>query len=152
MYSIDPGLKNFLESGVATQVGTASASGRPSAVNGWGSRVNGDGSLTVFIDTVRAATPLANLATNPKVAVVFADPISYRSVQLKGRWRAASRATEDEERWVARHREMLLSNLALIGDNSDSRANTAWDELTRIDFDVEEAFDQTPGPQAGQLL
>ncbi len=152
MYSIDPGLKEFLESGVATQVGTASAAGKPSAVNGWGCRVNGDGTLTVFIDTLRAATPLANLATNPKVAVVFADPISYRSVQLKGRWRAASRATEDEERWVARYREMLFSNLALIGDNSDSRANTAWDELTRIDFDIEQAFDQTPGPQAGQVL
>ena len=152
MFVIDPELKAFLEAGVASQLGTASAAGRPSAVNAWGPRVNTDGTVSVFIDTIRAATPMANLATNPRVAVIFADPMSYRSIQLKGRWRGCSVASPEEERWVARHRDNLASTLALVGDDPASKSNSAWDELTRIDFDVEHAFDQTPGPLAGRPL
>ena len=152
MFVIDPELKAFLQGGVASQLGTASADGRPNAVNAWGPRVNEDGSMTIFIDTIRAAKPLANLATNPRVAVVFADPVSYRSIQLKGGWRGCSRPSAEEERWVGRHREILAAALALIGDDPASRGNTSWEELTRVDFEVEQAFDQTPGPQAGRQL
>lgn len=152
MFVIDSEMKAFLQGGVASQLGTASAEGRPNAVNAWGPRVNEDGSLTIFIDTVRAAGPLSNLATNPRAAVIFADPITYRSIQLKGRWRGASRPTPEEERWVARHRDSLSAALAVIGDDPESKRNTAWDDLTRIDLDVDHAFDQTPGPQAGRPL
>jgi len=152
MFVINEELKEFLEKGLVSQLGTASAAGRPSAVNAWGPRVNADASMTIFIDTIRAARPLANLAANPKVAVIFADPVSYRSIQVKGRWRSCSMPTAEEEAWVARHRELVVASLALVGDDPDTKTNVAWDELTRIDFEVEAAFDQTPGPLAGQPL
>jgi predicted pyridoxine 5'-phosphate oxidase superfamily flavin-nucleotide-binding protein len=152
MFVIDAELKSFLEAGVAAQLGTASADGRPDAVNAWGPRVNPDGSVSIFIDTVRAPRPLANLASNPRVAVVFADPVSYRSVQLKGRWRSTSKPSPAEDAWVERHRELLASTLALVGDDPQAKRNTSFDDVTRIDFDVEHAFDQTPGPRAGREL
>jgi len=152
MFVIDAGLKEFIEGGVAAQLGTASADGRPNAVNAWGPRPNPDGTMTIFIDTPRAARPIANLAANPRVAVIVADPVSYRSIQFKGRWRGCSVPSAEEEAWVQRHRELLASNLALVGDDPESKWNTSMKELTRLDFDVEEAFDQTPGPQAGRPL
>jgi predicted pyridoxine 5'-phosphate oxidase superfamily flavin-nucleotide-binding protein len=152
MYRIDDSLKEFLESQVAAQAGTADTSGRPSIVNAWGPRVNPDGTVSVFFDTRRAGQPLANLATNPRIADVFGDQISYRSVQLKGRWLATAAATDAEYAWVQRHRELFASATVLVGDSPDSVRNTWGEEVTRVDFAPESAFDQTPGPNAGVPL
>lgn len=152
MYRIDAALKEFLESGVAIQVGTASDAGRPHAVNAWGARVNPDGSMSIFIEAKRASRPLANLATNPKVAVIFGDPITYRSVQLKGRWRSTAHPSADDRNWVSRHRDLFASTTSLVGDNPNSIRNLWTDDVTRVDFEVEQAFDQTPGPEAGRPL
>jgi hypothetical protein len=152
MYRIDAALKEFVESGVAIQVGTASDAGKPHAVSGWGARVNPDGSMSVFIEAKRAPRPLANLATNPKVAIIFGDPISYRSVQLKGRWRSTAVPSDADRDWVSRHRDLFASSTSLVGDNPNSIRNLWMDDVTRIDFEVEQGFDQTPGPEAGRAL
>lgn len=152
MYRIDAELKEFLESGVALQVGTANLDGEPHGGSAWGPRVNDDGTCTVFLDTRRAARQLANLAMNPKLAVVFAHPVSYRSVQLKGRWISTSAATKEDDDWVKLHREQFATNVVLIGDSPETIRNTWMLDVIRIDFAVEAAFDQTPGPNAGQPL
>ncbi len=152
MYQLDAELKAFLESGVALQAGTADLDGKPHGGSAWGPRVNSDGSVSIFLDTRRAARPLANLAVNPRIAVVFGDPVSYRSVQLKGRWIATSAATPEENEWVTRHRETLATNLVLVGDDPNSVRNLWMTDVLRIDFVVDAAFDQTPGPNAGMPL
>ena len=99
-----------------------------------------------------AGPALANLALIPRIAVVFADPVSYLSVQLKGRWRSTSAVSEEDRAWVQRHRELYASATVLVGDSPDSMRNMWGAEVTRVDFDVEAAFDQTPGPNAGLPL
>lgn len=152
MYVIDQELKEFLESGVALQVGTADLDGKPHGGSAWGPRVNEDGSMTIFLDTRRAGRPLANLAVNPRIAAVFAHPVLYRSVQLKGRWTATRAATAAETEWVERHRELFATNVILVGETPESVRNTWMTDVIRIDFVVDSAFDQTPGPNAGQPL
>lgn len=152
MYSIDAPLKEFLESGVAAQAGTADLAGRPAIIWAWGPRVNPDGSITVFFDTPRAARALANLATNGSIAVIFADPITYRSVQIKGRWRSSAQPTDEERAWVRNHRDRFASVTVLIGDSPEAMRNTWMEDTTRIDFEPEAGFDQTPGPNAGLPL
>ena len=152
MFAIDEELEAFLLGGVACQLATADLEGRPQAGYAWGPRVNGDGSLSVFLETRRAARRLANLAVNPKVAVIFADPITYRSVQLKGRWLSTSGATEDDQAWVKRHRDMFASNVVLIGEGPEAIRNMYMADIIRIDMRVEAAYDQTPGPDAGKPL
>ena len=80
MLPVDPELKDFLEGGVAAQAGTADPSGRPAVTNAWGPRVNRDGTVTVFFDTRRAGPALANLALNPRIAVVFAGSTDLSGV------------------------------------------------------------------------
>ncbi len=152
MFRIDTALKDFLESGIAAQAGTADLKGRPFSTSAWGPRVNDDGSVTVFLDAERSIRPLANLAENPKIAVIFGDPISYRSVQLKGRWIATSAPTSEERDWVRRHRERYASVTVLVGDRAEAMRNAWMEEVIRIDFAVDAAFDQTPGPNAGLPL
>ncbi len=153
MYRIDASLKEFLESGVAAQAGTADQNGRPYILWVWGPRVNPDGTMSVFLDTPRAGQALANLALNRKLAVVFADPVTYRSVQLKGTWRSTAAPTPGDCEWVKRHRDLFASSTVLVGDDPQAIRNT-WMEgdVTRVDFEVEQAFDQTPGPHAGLPL
>lgn len=152
MYAIDEATKEFLEGGMAVQVGTANAAGRPQIANAWGPRINEDGTISLFLDSAGAASTLANLASNGRIAVIFADPITYRSIQFKGKWLSAAAPTEMETAWVQRHRELFTSATVLVGDNPEAMRNRWWQEVTRIDFQVESAFDQTPGPNAGLPL
>src|SRR5262245_58356941 len=152
MFRLDEALKAFLHSGIAVQAGTADQNGRPHVTWAWGPRVNDDGTLSVFLDTARAGRTLANLAVNRKVAVICADPIGYRAIQFKGQWLSASAPSDAERGWVQRHRELFASNLALVGDSPAGIRNLWMENTTRIDFTLEAAFDQTPGPKAGQPL
>lgn len=152
MYAIDADLEAFLLGGVACQVATADLEGRPQSGWAWGPRVNADGSLTLFVETKRAARRLANLPLNPRVAAIFADPISYRSIQLKGTWLSTRGATEEDQAWVKRHRELFASNVVLIGEGPEAIRNMYMSDIIRIDMRVDAAFDQTPGPEAGKPL
>ena len=81
-----------------------------------------------------------------------ADPITYRSVQLKGAWLSTSGATEEDHAWVKRHRELFASNVVLVGEGPEAIRNTYMSDIIRIDMRVDAAFDQTPGPEAGKPL
>jgi hypothetical protein len=110
-------------------------------------------SLQVFLECARAIPTVQNLEQTGVIAVTVADPITYRSVQFKGRPTAAGPATAEDQAWVQRHREAFASAVALIGDSPGVRRN-AWmeGELLRFDVEIDAAFDQTPGPHAGQPL
>lgn len=153
VYVIDDALKEFVESGVAITVGTAAADGRPAVLLGWGGRVHEDRStLDIFVDTARAATPLSNIHATGVIAVTFGDPVSYRSIQLKGPVNATGPASAEDTAWVKRHQEAFISAASLVGDPPASITNLFMDSHTRITFTAFHAFDQTPGPDAGQPL
>lgn len=152
MVTLADDVVEYLGGGVAVQVGTASTAGKPQVANAWGPRLNPDGTMSVFLDTAAAGQTLANLATNGKIAVITADPISYRSLQFKGRWIAAAQPTDDERAWVQRHRELFTTATTLVGDNPESMRNRWLPDTTRIDFSIDAVFDQTPGPNAGLPL
>ena len=153
MYRIDENLKDFIESGVATLVGTGDAAGRPQIAFGWAPRViDADGVMEVFIDTARAERTLDNLRENGRIAVTFAHPVSYRSVQLKGQFRDVSETSADDMAYVQQRREGFVTATSLIGDPPDVIRAMWLDDVVGVTFAVEHAFDQTPGPTAGQPL
>jgi general stress protein 26 len=153
MYEIGDELKAFMEAGVAAILGTGDASGRPRVDYGWGTRVRPDGvTVDVFLDTARADRALANVRENPKVALTLADPMTHRSVQLKGVYRETRAASEDDRAWVQQQREAFLTVTTLIGDPPDVIRGLWLDDVVKVAFTVERAFDQTPGPGAGKPL
>lgn len=153
MYRIDTPLKEWIESGVAVIVATGDASGRPQVRFGWGPRVHDDGStIEVFIDAQRAKHTLENLQDNGRLAMTIADPVSYRSAQFKGTFRGSTEASSADHEWVQKHREEFLVTTALVGDPPESIRHMWLDEIVGVTFVVEQAFDQTPGPEAGKPL
>lgn len=153
MYRIDDSLKEFIESGVATLVGTGDASGRPQIAYGWGPRVRAGGeAVDVFLDAARADRTLANLRDNGRIAMTVAHPVFYRSVQLKGTFDDSGEPDEADKDWVARRREDFLVSTSIIGDPPETIRNLWLEDIVRVGFTVEQAFDQTPGPNAGKPL
>ena len=112
-----------------------------------------DGStIDVFLDEARAAQTLANARANGRVAMTIADPVSVRSVQFKGAFIEAGEATEEDQAWVLRHREAFVVTTSLVGDPPAIIRGLWMDEVVRLSFHAEVAFDQTPGPNAGKPL
>ncbi|MPZ98656.1 MAG: hypothetical protein GEU80_04805 [Dehalococcoidia bacterium] len=153
MYVINDELKTFIESGVAVVIGTADDEGRPHMAYAWGPRVHEDRvQVSLFIDAARSATPLRDLDANGRIAVTLADPVSYRSVQLKGRAAGHGEPVAGERAWVERHRDAFMASTALVGDAPSTIRNLWMEDVIRVDFEVEQAFNQTPGPGAGVPL
>jgi hypothetical protein len=152
MFRIDDSLKEFIESGVATLIGTGDSGGRPHVAYGWAPRVTEEGTVEVFVDAARAERTLANLEANGRIAVTVAHPVSVRSVQLKGRFRESGPPNPADKEYVQQRREDMVTSTSLIGDPPDIIRALWLEDVVRLSFTVDQAFDQTPGPNAGQPL
>lgn len=153
MFVVDQELTQFIESGIGVLVGTVDATGHPRLAYAWGPRVHPGGArVSVYVDRERSEALLRGREVNPQIATTFTDPISLRSVQLKGRILEVAEPNDAERTWVNRHREAFATTTALIGDHPHAIRNLWMDETVRVDLSVERAYDQTPGPNAGAAL
>jgi general stress protein 26 len=154
LLKVDDELKEFLESGVAGMVGTVNAAGRPQTTYAWGTRVHPDGHMVdFFIASDLADGVVANLRKSAKLAMTVVDPVSYRSIQLKGTFLSVANTTEEDKAWIARHRQAFEVTTMLVGDPPDVITNfIPAGPMTRFTFEALMGFDQTPGPGAGRPL
>jgi len=153
MFSIDGELKDFCESGVSVILGTVDVQGRPRVGGAWGPRVHPGGQrISIYVEVDRSAALLEARESNGQIAATFTDPVSSRSIQVKGHILDVGDPTEAEQVWIDRHRDAMTVSCALIGDPPHIIRNLWMDPTLRIDLSVERAFDQTPGPQAGRPL
>ena len=110
--------------------------------------------VTVLINRRPAEQVLTDLRANGHIAVVFSEPTTHRTLQLKGIDAQVLQCDDDGEALAERHLLRFTAELADIG----LPAEVAHTLLTRdgglvaLRFTVREAYDQTPGPQAGTAL
>ncbi|HEX2575973.1 MAG TPA: hypothetical protein VHK88_06455, partial [Aquihabitans sp.] len=87
------------------------------------------------------------------IAITGAEITSLRSVQLKGRLRRLSSGGATD---MVRARRYCDAFVAAVGaaDGLPAELMERWmpDAVAVADVDVEEVYDQTPGPDAGGLL
>ncbi|HWO73070.1 MAG TPA: pyridoxamine 5'-phosphate oxidase family protein [Dehalococcoidia bacterium] len=153
MLVIDSDLKAFLESGLAIALATRSADLHPHAQRVWGAKVFPDGrSVEVFVDRPAATQTMANLRDNGRVATVFVDILTNRSVQLKGRCVEVGDPDPDDWRIIERHREEFTEATSALGFPARMISNLWSTQVVKVRFVVEDLFDQTPGPGAGRPL
>lgn len=139
--------------GSSALVGAAGDDGKPYCTIGWGPRLDeARERLTIFVEERRSADVLDSVRQNGMIAVTFGDPITYRSLQLKGRDCAVHPLSEADSEGIARHRDSVAANFALTGDPLTGLRNLWMDDLVRLEFTIAEAYDQTPGPNAGNAL
>jgi hypothetical protein len=154
---IEPETVAFLESGCAVIVGSVGADGEPRANRGWGITVLPDADDTklrvrVLVD---ASDPVVreNLERHGAIAVTAGNVRTLRSTQLKGHARAIEPATAADRDRAARY------VAAFVGDvvETDRTPRELIERMVPADFvacvmEVDELYDQTPGPGAGARL
>ncbi|MCO8126214.1 pyridoxamine 5'-phosphate oxidase family protein [Acidimicrobiia bacterium EGI L10123] len=147
---IDEALRAFLERGCATIVGTASADGVPHAQRGWGCSVVGPTTVRLLLDASDAELR-THLDAGGPIAVTSADVRTLRSVQLKGRVTEVENVPgpADLERCHV-HNEELFRDI----EETDFFPRLLTERMVPPGYlvavvEVEELYDQTPGPGAG---
>ena len=148
----------LMEAG-ALIVGVTHDDGTPYATRGWGLRVEdqepASGCLAVVQLLLPADDPtgIEGVAPGRPVAVTAADVLTLVSAQFKGRSLGTAPATDGDmavsERYFAGFSDAVERS---DGQPRGLLARLVPPELVRCTLEVHEAYDQTPGPGAGQEI
>jgi hypothetical protein len=145
----------FIQGGVSVIVATRNAERVADVVRGCGCRVSRDRRrVTVLVEPSRAGTLLDDVAANGMIAVVFSQPSTHRTIQLKGSDARVVKLTAADRAVAAQHLRDWSEDLCRIGYTPEfaHAVRGAAPRLAAIAFTPSAAFQQTPGPGAGQPI
>jgi hypothetical protein len=153
---LSPGLVAMMARGVSVNVASRDERLRPSAMRAMGSAVDAaSGTVTVYLARRQAGQLLRDIASTGCIAVIFSEPPTHVTVQLKATAATMRAATEDDRPVLERYLTSMEREIQRVGHPpAVTRAMLAWrlDDLVAVSFAPEQAFEQTPGPKAGQLM
>ena len=115
----------FIQGAVSVVVSSRNSQHVPDVVRGCGCRVSRDRRrVTVLVEAARSGLVLEDIAANGLIAVVFRQPSTHRTIQLKGSDARIPRTGAD--RGIAQqHLQAWVQDLLLIGYTADSPARFA---------------------------
>ncbi len=153
---LDPDRLRFMMGGVSINASSGSNQGLPSQCRAFGCRVDDGGRrISVFFSRPQAVDLLRDVDQSHRLAVVFSDPPTHRTIQLKGRDARVEPLAPGDPALVAAYRTAFVACLRPLGfpepmvrallDCPDS-------DLVAVGFTPEAAFNQTPGALAGAPL
>jgi hypothetical protein len=128
----------------------------PSVMRAVGSQVSGAGQrITVYLNRSQSVQLLRNVAATDRLAVVFSEPSTHRTIQLKARGVRIREAGDVDEPVLQRYLASMTLELGRIGIDPALVAamlSHRLDDVVALEFSPQEAFEQTPGPRAGQPM
>ncbi len=151
---IGDGIRAHIRENVGTiLVGTRDATLTPEITRGWGPAILPDGhTMDVCISLSAGAKTLENLRDSDEIAVTFHHTLTYQTVQLKGRFLESGELTPQDWDSVERQKEILIEQTKGHGIPLSIGLRIFSPDLVRVRFVVQQAFEQTPGPRAGDRL
>lgn len=153
---LDSGQVAFVHGGVAVGVGTRDANRRPEFTRGWGPELSADGRwLSLSVIAPLGSRTRENLRDNGAIAVSFGLPTMARALQVKGVATDIGDPEPAELDRAKRHLGAFAAQLERLGTPERIARRTfaaAPSDFVAVRFSIDEAFDQTPGPKAGQRL
>lgn len=145
-----------MASGVSINTSSSGAEGIPSQCRAFGCRVEGEGHrITVFLAAFQAVDLLRDVAGGRAIAVVFSDPATHRTLQVKGRDAQAEPLVEGDAARVSAYRTDFVQRLRPLGFTEPmirALLDCPEADLVAVGFTPDSAFNQTPGLQAGAPL
>ncbi|HYF44005.1 MAG TPA: hypothetical protein VEA35_16385 [Ramlibacter sp.] len=146
----------LMRRGVSVIAGSRDAAMRPSIMRAVGSDLSADGrSVTLYLVRAQSRQLLQDIAATGHVAVVFSEPATHRTVQLKGSRATSRQAGPQDQAVLARYLASMEQEIARVGYPPEmTRAMLAHrlEDVVAVTFEPDEAYDQTPGPRAGTSL
>ena len=151
---LDKSLTEFLEQGLAIQIGTRNSALRPNGCRVTAVRVEDQGrNLVAYLPKSASPEVLEDLRSNGQAALSFARPVDDRAVQVKGVFVSERDMDPSEQTFVMSQLGALFAQLEAIG-LSGLAAMSTWSmwPCVAVTIRVNAVFSQTPGPEAGSVL
>jgi len=145
----------FLQGPVSVIVASRNAELVADAVRGCGCRVSRDRrQVTVLIEPGQSSMLLDDIAANGMIAVVLSQPSTHKTIQLKGTDARIVPVTAADRAAAQQHLHDWSEDLGRIGYGAAFSAalHGGTGPLAAIRFTPTAAFQQTPGPDAGQPI
>lgn len=146
----------FIQGGVSMYVASRGKSDMPSLVRALGCRVSPDRRrVTVFVARSQAMAVLEDMRRTGAIAVVFTQPSTHRSIQLKGHDAAPAQLEASDPEIMAALVKAFAVELGPLGYPAalvETMLACDTDDLVAIAFTPDAAFSQTPGARAGAPL
>lgn len=155
---IDEATRAHLHSGCALIIGTVDADGMPHASRGWGCTVvHADpGARTAqlrLIVPADDATLLENLTGTGFISITSADVPTLRSLQLKGRVVRTEPAGDTDLATFEQYCSAFFTDIhETDGEPLDILEGWRPGQVAACVVDVDQLYDQTPGPSAGATV
>lgn len=153
---LDEAVRHFLDRSLSVNVATSDHNGRPLVARAVAARVTPDGErLTVLIDGRANAALVAAVADTGRLAVVFTEPSTHRSIQIKDDKAAVAAPAVEESALPGPYIDGFVAELAGLGfTEAFVRAVMDFDpaDLVALHLAPADVFDQTPGPKAGERI
>jgi len=142
-----------LAPGTTVVVGTVDGNGVPGVCRAIAVASHDDlATLLVYLPVATSHTTIQNLAASRRLAVTVMNPVSNNATQLKGSLVEVRLANENEAGFVRGQFDAFIERLDRLGvPRRLSRSLRYWPAFA-VNMQVEQMFEQTPGPQAGSPL
>ncbi len=146
----------FVQGGVSIVAASRDAGLVPSIGRAMGCTVSGDRrGVSLLVAASQAARLLDDVRGCGRVAVVFSQPSTHRTLQLKAEDARVRDLRPGEFDVVLRYVDAFAAEVEPLG-HTRGQARTLLtcreDDVIAVDFTPTEAFEQTPGPKAGTPL
>lgn len=149
------GLADLVSRHVSIIVGSRDRALRPHLMRAVGCRLSPDGQrVTLLLPQGRSAEVLADLRDNGHIAVVFSEPSSNLTIQVKGHDASVTPCGPDDAALAEAYLQGFIEEIGQLGHTADVAHTILGQDtgLVAVHFAIAAAFDQTPGPAAGKPL
>lgn len=143
----------YLDAGTSVVVASVDAKGLATCCRAVAIRSGADvRTVTVYVPVATSRDVIANVAVTRRLAVSVSQPLDHQTIQLKGTTTSVRLAAEAEKEFVEQRLMKFADTLSEVGlPRRITRSITHWPAFA-IDLEVEQVFEQTPGPKAGHQL
>ena len=145
-----------MQSGLSISLASRDADRTPSLSKGLGCRVRVElGEVRIFTDATHAQELLRDIADCRRLAVVLSEVGTHRTLQIKASDARVEPLDDDDRRACGdyvRRFGATLQAMGFPGSMVEGYLACRIDDLRAVVCHPDEAFQQTPGPQAGRRI
>lgn len=153
---IDEELAAFMTRGVSILAASRGPGNTPTIARATGCRLSADRArVTLLLARSQAGDLLAAAEATGAIAVVFSQPSTHRTIQLKGADARVASPAPGDELLASRYADAFAAEVCPLGYTEQLMRAMVWapeGDLAALSFSPSAAFDQTPGPRAGSPL
>lgn len=151
--AVETGLEELVISGAAILGACADADLAPECFRVWGAVYDERSNRLRVMANADASRTRECVRQGSRIAVTFTDIVTFRSLQVKGSAVGPPSIPGPADIAVMQHySNAFIARLAEVGHPAALGEHMRPTATFALDIDVDERFDQTPGPGAGAVI